>query len=137
MPVPFWAGHYIGLPFQDHGRDRTGLDCWGLVRLVLSEQFAIALPSYAHEYERTTETGRISALIARESPLWTPVNAGEERLGDVIVLRLQGQPLHVGIILGDGQMLHIEWNINSVIERYRESRWSKRIAGFYRHRPPV
>ena len=34
MPVPIWAGHYIGLPFRDHGRDRSGLDCWGLIATV-------------------------------------------------------------------------------------------------------
>lgn len=135
MPVPFWAGHYIGLPFKDHGRDRSGLDCWGLARLVLAEQFGIALPSYVHEYDRTTETARIGALIAREALLWQAVPAGTEILGDLILLRLNGQPMHIGLVLGDGQMLHIEWNINSVIERYRESRWSRRTSGFYRYSP--
>ena len=77
MPVPFWAGRYIGLPFEDHGRSRAGLDCWGLVRLVLSEQFGIALPSFAAEYRRTTDTGKISDLILREVPAWQFVTAGE------------------------------------------------------------
>lgn len=134
MPVPFWAGHYIGLPFQDHGRDRAGLDCWGLVRLVMAEQFGIALPSYVHEYHRTTQVDRISALIERESFKWKIIPAGSEVCGDVIVLRVRGKPMHVGMVLGDRQMLHIELGINSVIERYIGARWAERISGFYRYK---
>lgn len=26
--VPFWVGHYLGLPYSIKGRDRSGLDDW-------------------------------------------------------------------------------------------------------------
>jgi len=135
MPVPIWAGRYIGLPFKDQGRDRAGLDCWGLVRLVMAEQFGIALPSFAAEYKRTVEAGLIGALVEREAALWLNVNTGEEQRGDVIVLRLMGQPMHVGLVLGDRQMLHIEQGIDSAIEHYTATRWQDRIFGFYRYEP--
>ena len=134
MPVPFWAGHYIGLPFQDHGRDRSGLDCCGLVRLVMSEQFGIALPSYVHEYQRTTQVEKIGDLVEREASHWTPVAAEREICGDAIVLRVRGRPMHVGVVLGDRQMLHIEHGINSVIESYAGLRWAERVSGFYRYK---
>lgn len=133
MPVPIWAGHYIGLPFRDHGRDRSGLDCWGLVRLVMGEQSGIALPSFATEYKHTSDADAIGGIVDRESGKWQRVAAGQERCGDVVVLRLFGRPLHVGIVLGDGAMLHIETGINSAIERYTGPRWQSRICGFYRH----
>jgi cell wall-associated NlpC family hydrolase len=123
MPIPIWAGHYIGLPFHEHGRDRSGLDCWGLVRLVMAEQFNIALPSHAHEYERTTAVDKISALIERESVKWKIIATGQETCGDVVVLRVR-----------DKHMLHIERGINSVIERYTGPHWSERIAGIYRYK---
>jgi cell wall-associated NlpC family hydrolase len=134
MPVPFWAGHYIGLPFLDHGRDRSGLDCWGLVRLVMTEQFGVALPSYVHEYQRTTQVDKISALIERESSKWKLVPAGKEICGDTVVLRVRGKPMHVGMVLGDRQMLHIEAGINSVIERYAGANWAERVFGFYSYK---
>jgi cell wall-associated NlpC family hydrolase len=134
MPVPYWAGHYIGLPFKGHGRDRSGLDCWGLVRLVMAEQFGLALPSFCQEYGRTTDTQRIPQLIARESTTWREVTADGEELGDIVVLRMRGKPMHVGMVLGDSQMLHIEQGIDSAIEKYRGARWQDRIAGFYRYK---
>jgi cell wall-associated NlpC family hydrolase len=136
MPVPIWAGRYIGLPFRDHGRDRSGLDCWGLVRLVMAEQFGIALPSLAAAYEHTLALDAISGVIRAQIPAWNAVAAGDERCGDVIVLRLHGQPLHVGVVLGDRHMLHVEARIDSAIERYDQTRWKDRIYGFYRHRKP-
>ncbi len=133
MPVPIWAGRYIGLPFRDHGRDRTGLDCWGLVRLVMGEQFNVALPSLSQEYEHTLALDDISGVIQRQIPAWKTIPAGREKCGDVIILRLHGQPLHVGLVLGDRQMLHVEARIDSAIERYDSARWRNRIFGFYRH----
>jgi cell wall-associated NlpC family hydrolase len=89
MAIPIWAGRYIGLPFRDHGRDRNGLDCWGLARLVLAEQFGLALPSFVTDYRRTTDMAGISKVITRETKKWTPVAAGREKTGDIIILRLR------------------------------------------------
>lgn len=133
MPIPFWAGHYIGLPFREHGRDSAGLDCWGLVRLVLAEQFGLAVPSYAHAYTASTREDELGPLIRRESRKWRRVPAGQESCGDIVVLRMRGEPMHVGIVLGDRSMLHIDRRIDSAIEPYSSLRWKDRVIGFFRH----
>ncbi len=137
MPIPIWAGHYIGLRFKEHGRDTSGLDCWGLSRLVLAEQFGIALPSFITEYERTTQVDKISDLIERETAKWRLIKSGDELCGDIIVLRVRGKPMHVGLVLGDEQMLHVERGIDSVIEKYSKPSWKNRISGFYRYKNPL
>jgi len=63
MDVPAWIADYVGLPFKAHGRERNGVDCWGLVRLVLAERFRLALPSYAGGYagvEDAEDIGRLT-----------------------------------------------------------------------------
>lgn len=134
MAVPIWLGHYIGLAFKEHGRNRDGLDCWGLVRLVLAEQFDFHVPSYASDYTRTSDSDAISRLISREALDWRSIAKGDECLGDVIVMRMRGQPMHVGLVAGDGQMLHVECGVNSALERYTGPRWASRIEAIYRYR---
>ena len=134
MSVPIWAGHYIGLPFKEHGRDRQGVDCWGLVRLVLSEQYGFYLPSYTGQYDRISDAARIGQLVAQAVPDWRKISAGQEELGDVAVMRMCGQLMHVGVVIGDGQMLHVDRGVNSAIERYQGARWASRVDAFYRYR---
>ena len=134
MSLPPWAARYIGLPFLEHGRDLYGLDCWGLVRLVLKDEFHINVPSYVENYSSTTAVEEIGDLVPHVAQNWQHISLGQERLGDVLVMRMCGQPMHVGLILGRDRMLHIEQGINSAIEPYLSARWEKRLTGIYRHK---
>lgn len=133
MPVPYWVGHYIGLPFLDRGRDRNGLDCWGLVRLVMAEQFGIALDSHATEYDSTEQPDQMAPVVDKEKKRWVKIAAGHEALESVVVMRMLGQPIHVGLVIGDGRMLHILKGRNATHESYLSPVWKDRITGFYRH----
>jgi cell wall-associated NlpC family hydrolase len=132
--VSGWAAEYIGLPFRAHGRDRTGLDCYGLLFLVLDEKFGISVPTYAEDYGDPDDRMEISALIRREVfTRWYEVAPGEERAGDAIVLRIAGEPRHVGVVVGRQWMLNVRRGAHTCLERYDSPMWSKRISGFYRY----
>ncbi len=131
MAIPIWSGRYIGLPFKEHGRDRTGVDCWGLVRLIFSEQFGEALPSFSSEYKNSADYDAIAKVMIREAEDRDEIAFGNEELGDVIIFSLQGQPAHLGIIIGDGHMIHIERHGLSSIERYDGPRWKDKIYGIF------
>jgi cell wall-associated NlpC family hydrolase len=47
--VPGWVADNIGLPFVEAGRDRSGVDCWGLARLVWCEQGGCVVPLLSGE----------------------------------------------------------------------------------------
>ena len=130
--IPAWVADYIGIPFVEHGRDRNSWDCWGCVRLILDERFGIPLPSYAGAYPDTTAAAELGRLIRAEMTPWREVT-GHERAGDVALLRVRGAPMHVGLVVAPGVMLHVEQGIDSMLERYDGPRWVKRLCGVYRY----
>lgn len=135
--IPAWVGDYIGLPFLARGRGENGsYDCWGLLRHVLAEQRGINLPSLADRYDSTLvkNAAQMAQVIAHESArAWLPVTAGHEETFDVIEMRINGHPMHVGLVVARGLMLHIEDGCESVIENYHSAKWRHRVTGFWRY----
>jgi hypothetical protein len=123
-------GDYLNLPYAANGRERAGLDCWGLVRLVLQEQHGIELPTYLEIDANDHGAVRQAMLRAREG--WLPVTQPES--GDVVHLRL-GDEMHVGVVTRQGWMLHVMRGERSSFARLDDTRWRNRILGFYRYTP--
>lgn len=127
-----WWNDYIGLSYAPRGRERSGLDCWGLVRLVYAEERGIELPSLANEYaDHPDEREQLAALIATKRDHWIETDAPQS--GDVVLLRILGAPSHVGLVTEPGSMLHIREGSDAVIERLDSVRWAQRVAGIYRY----
>lgn len=136
---PAWVSAYVGLPFRSKGRTRDGVDCWGLVRLVYAERFGVPLPDlsagYADAEDRATVSGAIRGA-AEDRSLWRALGEPSE-VGDIVSLRIGGEPCHVGIVVADGRMLHSIAGADSSIERIAGSAWENRVDGFYRLAAPV
>ncbi len=124
---------YIGIPFKKHGRDFAGVDCYGLLCLVLKEEFNVLIPSFTEKYESIDNWDHLKELINGNLNPWRNLKEGQEQPGDGILLRIRGRPIHIAVIIGGGRMLHVEEGINTCIEDYRSFRWSKRILGIGRH----
>jgi len=122
---------YIGLPYKDNGRDITGIDCWGLVRLYYKQELDIELPSYVDQYIGLTSTNIKESIISYRDN-WDKVEIPQ--LNDLILFRILGEPTHIGLYLGDSKFLHIRDGYDSVIESINSINWSKRIEGYYRYR---
>lgn len=125
-----WVNPYIGIPFVDHGRDRAGLDCWGLVKLVLEREFGcLGLPDFTTQYRHVRDRA-LHEVFADEIEHWQRVARPEP--GDVAVLRFSGRPMHVGLMLGDNVMLTIDRGTLSCVERLDSLRWTGKLEGYYR-----
>lgn len=136
MAMPEWVANYIGIPFAGRGRNRKGVDCYGLVYLVAREQFGAELPRYDEDYPTALDRAEVGALVSGEiTSRWKEIDRGDERIGDVTLFRMVGEPCHVGIVVEPvgHLMLHCPRGANTCLERYHSTKWSRRIEGFFRY----
>lgn len=145
--VPAWVEGYIGLPFAERGYDRHGINCWGLYRLVALEQFGVALPTHADRYTDLKLDRRAIAetYLAHVTDWYTVAEKRGEDLfhridpavGDGVLMSVDGRPLHCGMVVKRGVMLHIERGIDSMLEYYDRGAWKHRVMGLYRFARPA
>lgn len=127
-----WTNDYIGLPFKSKGRDRDGLDCWGLFRLVHKEQLNILHPSYEETYEEANANPMVGSAFTKglESG-WRRVL--DAKPFDVVILSIAGKPFHCGVVVENGRMLHIMRGSDAIVEPYTNRYWGRRVEGIYRY----
>lgn len=121
---------YIGLPYSPKGRDTTGLDCWGLVRLFYKQELGIDVPSYVQDYSDPSDRQSVSSAILDNLKFWKKRDKPE--YGDLLVFNILGLPLHTAVYIGNGDFLHAFKNTNSCIERLSSITWRRRLVGVYR-----
>ena len=135
--MPEWVERYIGIPFVEYGRSREGCDCWGLLYVVLREQFGCAVPSYSDKtwkcgvstYEKIQNRKEIANIMGEGKSLWKPTTSPKP--GNGILLTQAGLACHVGVVISSTHMLHTEEHINSVIADFTGLAWRRKVAGMY------
>lgn len=124
---------YVGLPFKDLGRDRSGCDCYGLLRLVYADA-GVVLPSYADDYRTAKDDAANAALIASLAEPWVEVAEAQTRALDAVLLKSSGHECHIGVVVRRGLVLHTGLHMGfSRIEPYNSIRLRKRVGRFLRH----
>ena len=103
-----WANEYVGIPWLWRGRDRTGIDCYGLVRLVYREQLSVELPE-----EQYLAVEDVEDRIGCRRPFWSQVSRPEPF--DVAIVKsimrdpdtgqLKRGPWHLSIFVCDDQVM--------------------------------
>lgn len=125
-----WSAEYIGIPYQINGRDRDGIDCWGLVRLVYQEQLGKQIPSYAGYYDHAEDYDGFATAFDEGIADWQEVTEPKEF--DSIWVRLMGIDCHTGVMLDNGKMLHAMVGAESCIVDISTKAWQRRVIGCYR-----
>lgn len=138
MSIPSWASNYVGVPFLDGGESFEGADCWGLLCMVLEREYGVLVndfecrPQYGTKPEEIEAVRRFGEMHTKSSQ-WVKVRLHNIKPGDGILLRIAGLPMHVGIALGNWNMLHTEKGIGSCVEKFSSPLWRNRVIGAYRH----
>ncbi|MBP0483935.1 C40 family peptidase [Sagittula salina] len=127
-----WVSEYVGIPRVELGRDWSGVDCYGLARLIMAEEHGIELPSYTGDYACGAERVELAQLIqgaARVGP-WHRVD--DIQPFDWLLFRMQGHASHIGVAIDPGRMLHAHVHRVSVA-RLDDPSWRSRRVGIWRH----
>jgi len=133
---------YIGLPYKHLGRDKKGVDCYGLVVLLYKDKLGVELPD-VHEYKFGEDACNYMTAFYTEkkyehvlgfSQLWTPVEKLEPY--DILLFNTYKEleaPTHSGVFLGEGKFIHCMDNLPVTISRL-ERRWLSIYHSAYRYK---
>ena len=141
-----WANDYIGIPYADHGRDRSGLNCWGLVHLIGRERLGMKLPELEGVTWRTARrTKNWPGFLTQGKErgwrtLWEKTSDNDRpprglkvEIGDGILLRgRKGIVNHCGLVVGAPWFIHAVDEIETSLARFDTDPWKWGVAGFYR-----
>lgn len=122
---------FVGIPHADLGRDRTGADCWGLVRIVYREALGIELPTLDGRYAGYSDLRGIAALMVEQERAWIKVSCPQPY--DVLRFRTGSHDTHVGLAVDHKTMLHTHARSHSVIVSRHDPEWRDRLTGIFRH----
>jgi cell wall-associated NlpC family hydrolase len=126
-----WPNKFKHTRFKERGRDYDGVDCYGVVYLIYRDLLGIALPSFADQYRSTEDAEDIAALIAGERQRWVEVDQPQEF--DLVLIRLKGMEMHVGVYHRDGWFVHCLTGAMVATERITSPVWRHRITGYFRY----
>ena len=125
-----WVASYVGIPWLWGGRDLSvGVDCWGLARGVLRDQFGKSLPLF----KGAVTTRDAERLIDHELTTAPVDEVVDPEPGDLVLIRMRGIENHVGVYVGGGRVLHATEG-GSVLQKIDSEAMKRRVLGYYRVR---
>jgi hypothetical protein len=125
---------YIGIPYVSKGRDRNGVDCYGIIYLAFKEERGIDLPSWNAEYENARRTS-FDKVVSKSSLFdqWEKVEHPTE--WDVGLFRMGGL-FHAVLCIDTygSRMMHISSGTKFVcIDRIDSMVFKDRYKEWYRY----
>lgn len=116
----------VGIPFKEKGRDKTGLDCYGLV-LMLLKKHGIDLPDFVYTKVDYISNNQVMQTAEKTIPNMK-LDSPQELC--IIEFSVYGLPSHVGVYIGEGFFIHASRSSGMVcIEKL--SKWKKKVVGYY------
>jgi len=126
----FDINKYIKIPYKSHGRDFDGCDCYGLVRLVLNNEFGKNLPDF-WDYTSADDGTSVQEILLDNKPLIASEKKESPEIGDVVLFRFHGYTSHMGVYVGNNMILHVIKNIDSCCVPIDQGMLKGRIEGYY------
>ena len=124
-----YARSWLGTPFHHQGRVKgRACDCIGIVIKTAQEVLH-------HPYDGKPNYGRIPDVksLLKECYKWMePISFEEALPGDVLLLRMEEEPCHFGLITDKGVIHAYAKSPRKVVEHSLDDIWKKRIVKVFR-----
>lgn len=122
------ARRFLGIPFLHGGRDRSGLDCLGLIHLFYRE-FDIRVPEgdgqpYSEEWAQEDPDRYLRGIMTLGSEC--PID--DLRPLDLVYFRVGRTIAHAGVMVSGTHFIHVLKGLGVAITPLA-SRWRRRLAG--------
>lgn len=124
---------WLHTPWVHQGRDRTGLDCIGLLTVLSDELDVPVLDS--KDYARWPDGVELMRWLRKTPAITEVIPMSAYREGDLVVfwIRRPGYPQHTGIVGQRGRtLIHTHSGAGKVVQEPFSKFWIKRIAGTFR-----
>lgn len=113
------------VPFVEHGRDYAGWDCYGLLVCAYRDVMSVTVQDY-NGYTAVAQYRHLAKLFGdRATSQWKEIDQPQPMASACIYRR--GLPIHCGLVIPDGRIVHCEQGVGTIIEPAR----SLRIEGYY------
>lgn len=123
------ARECIGTPFQHQARvPGVGLDCAGVLVHILK---SLDLPHTDERgYPRTPYKGLIRSILESQ-PCLRKISKQEMQPGDVLLMKFDGEPMHVAILSGEN-IIHSYSRVGRAVEHGFTDEWRYRVTDVFR-----
>lgn len=117
------ARSYLKVRWHHQGRSRAGVDCIGLV-VVVAHQLGLSRADVA-DYGRLPDGKALRGLLAQHLMI-----TRDAQPGDVLLMRMERNPLHVGIV-SDVGLIHAYAPMRQVVEHRLDDLWRARVVSAF------
>lgn len=129
--VVAFAKSKIDMPYLHQGRTDAGYDCVGLLVAALIDQGAVE--NVTPEYGRLPEGESLIKAID-DSCMVDKFDPATEKMreGDILIFRINKDPQHVGLYIGNGRFLHACYAGRCIRQGRLGAFWLDRLTHIYR-----
>ncbi len=130
MVLKQFCNDWVGVPFLHGGRDKSGVDCYGLA-IEYFKLKGIETPDFQYPEKWSKDGNNLFMENIEKFPnLFEGTERGQK--GDIVLFTgINGIVDHIGILISSEKFLHSVRNIGVVISPFNQL-YSRKLYGFYR-----
>lgn len=123
----------LDIPYKHNGRDKNGIDCYGLVVEVF-KRYGIKVPEYQapyHDYKKINDL----YMEDTNNGIWEKTHYTETAPPLAVAMRLGSSVVnHIGVYIGDNKIIHCTENFNVSVFDNTSPQFKRLIVGYYKLR---